>query len=245
MFIEEVLNLSGMVFKPQNELKPAKYKKLKIWNTGWETIDIGTPPTGNKVVQEIKFIQKEVKGATDEQKEQYINCDLDASYYIKQYMDDNDLEYSDDIIEMLEDQCRPIVRHYKNFYNRPRPYQVAEKLGIPFERFKTNTSKTQAYQSGHTVQPFVVAQYFARLYPQHRAGLINGAKICGYGRVIAGLHYPSDYDAGVKLAEGLDDFLNMGLVKEDAPVNSTGGAISMPPTMKKKKKKDDLVKRYC
>ena len=137
MFIEEVLNLSGMVFKPQNELKPAKYKKLKIWNTGWETIDIGTPPTGNKVVQEIKFIQKEVKGATDEQKEQYINCDLDASYYIKQYMDDNDLEYSDDIIEMLEDQCRPIVRHYKNFYNRPRPYQVAEKLGIPFERFKT------------------------------------------------------------------------------------------------------------
>ena len=28
--------------------------------------------------------------------------------------------------------------------------------------------------------------------------------------------------SGVKLAEGLDDFLNMGLVKEDAPVNSTG-----------------------
>ena len=72
---------------------------------------------------------------------------------------------------------------------------------------------------------------------------MKGAKICGYGRVIAGMHYPSDYDAGVKLGEGLIDFLNMGL-KEDAPVNSTGGGISMPPTMKKKKKKDEVLKRF-
>ena len=55
---------------------------------------------------------------------------------------------------------------------------------------------------------------------------MNGAKICGYGRVVAGLHYPSDYDAGVKLGEELIDYVDMSL-KEDAPVNSTGVGISM------------------
>ena len=243
MFIESVLKISNMVFKPLKDLKEPKYKKLEIWNQGWETIDIGTPPTGNTVVKEIHQIQDLYRTATDEQKQQYINCDMDASYYIKLYMEDHDLDYDADEIEFIEQQCRPIIKHYKNFYNRPRPYQVAEALDIEFDRFVSDTAKTPSFPSGHTVQPIVVAEYYAKKYPQHRSGLMKGAKICGYGRVIAGMHYPSDYDAGVKLGEELIDFLNMGL-KEDAPVNSTGGGISMPPTMKKKKKKDEVLKRF-
>ena len=122
-----------MVFKPQKDLKEPKYKKLEIWNQGWETIDIGTPPTGNAVIKEIHQIQDEYRTATDEQKQQYINCDLDASYYIKLYMEDHDLPYAEDEIEYIEKQCKPIIRHYKNFYNRPRPYQVAEALDIDFD----------------------------------------------------------------------------------------------------------------
>tara|TARA_Y100000996_G_scaffold274461_1_gene216333 strand:+ start:370 stop:1110 length:741 start_codon:yes stop_codon:yes gene_type:complete len=246
MFIEEVLNISGMVFKKQKDLKEPKYKKLEIFNSGWETIEIGQPPKGNKVVQELKEIQSEVSSATDEQKQQYINCDEDSSYYIKAYMDDHDLEYNQNTIEHIEQQCRPIIRHYKNFYNRPRPYQVAERIGMKFDRFKTGTSDTPAYPSGHTVQPILVAEYYAKMYPQHRAGLLKGAKICGYGRVIAGLHYPSDYQAGVKLGEELIDFVQFDELKEDAPVNSTGAGISMAPTAlgkKKKKKKYDIYTR--
>ena len=78
-----------MVFKSQKDLKEPKYKKLKIWNTGWETIDIGSPPTGQAVVNEIKKIQQEIENCTDEQKQQYINCDEDASYYIKKYLDEH------------------------------------------------------------------------------------------------------------------------------------------------------------
>jgi hypothetical protein len=53
----------------------------------------------------------------------------------------------------------------------------------------------------------VVALHYAKKYPQVRDALIKGAKICGYGRVIAGLHYPSDYDAGVELANRLMEFM--------------------------------------
>ena len=244
MFIEEVLEIDNMVFKPQEDLKTPKYDKLEVWREGWESIDIGPYPTGNAVVKEIKKVQEEIKNANGETKQQYINCDEDASYYIKKYMDEHDLDYNEDTIEHLEQQCVPIIRHYKNFYNRARPYQVAAKLGMELDRFKTDTSKTPAYPSGHTVQPIVVAEYYSTLYPQHRAGLMKGAIVCGYGRVIAGLHYPSDYDSGKKLGTELMKYLDMGQLKEDAPMNSTGPSIAMPPTARKtKKKKKDIFKR--
>ena len=238
MYIKEVLDIDHMVFKSQDDLKKAKYEKIEIFKDGWQTIMLGAYPKGNEVVKELKEIQGYVKNATPEQKQQYLNCDEDASFYIKRYMDDHDLDYDDDTVEYIEKQCSPIIRHHKNHFNRPRPYQVAEKLGMEFDRFVTDTAKTPAYPSGHTTQPYVVAEYYSKLYPQHRNGIMNGAKISGFGRVIAGLHYPSDYEAGVKLGKELIEFMDYGKLKEDAPVNSTGAGISMPPTMKKKKKKD-------
>ena len=225
MFIENVLKLSGMVFKKQEDLKEPKYSKLKIWDTGWETIDIGSPPSGNAVIKEIEQISSEYENASDLQKEQYINCDEDASYYIKQYMDENDLEYDEDTCEFLEKQCSPIIRHYKNFYNRPRPYQVAEALGIDFKRFVTDTAKTPSYPSGHTVQPYVVANYYGKLYPEIKSELREAADICAFGRVIAGLHYPSDYRGGIILADQLTQYLKFDNLSEDAPLNSTGDAV--------------------
>ena len=245
MYIKEVLDIDNMIFKPLEDLKKVKYKKIEIFKDGWQKIMLGAPPKGQEVVKELKEIQNYIETATDEQKQQYINCDEDASYYIKQYMEDHDLDYEEDNIEYIEEQCSPIIRHYKNHFNRARPYQVADKLKMDLDRFNTETSKSPSYPSGHTVQPFVVAEIYSRLYPQHRAGLMKGAKICGFGRVLAGLHYPSDYEAGVKLAKELGEYLDYD-IKEDAPVNSTGAGISMAPTAlgkKKKKKKFDIYTR--
>ena len=58
------------------------------------------------------------------------------------------------------------------------------------------------------MQPMVVALHYAKKYPEHKNELVRGAKICGYGRVVAGLHYPSDYDAGSELAHKLMDFMD-------------------------------------
>jgi acid phosphatase (class A) len=120
----------------------------------------------------------------------------------------NSLEYDEDVVEYIEEQCSPIIRHYKNHFNRPRPYQVADLYNKELNRFKTGTAKTPSYPSGHACQPMVVALHYAKKYPEHKNELVRGAKICGYGRVVAGLHYPSDYDAGIELAHKLMDFMN-------------------------------------
>lgn len=239
MFIEEVTNINNMVFKPQEDLKKAKYDKIEIWEDGWQNIKLAPPPANNstQTLDDIKKIKAELKNATEVVKQQYLNCDEDASYYIKKYMEDNDLEYDNDTIQYLEDQCRPVIRHYKNFFNRPRPYQLCEKLGIEFKPYVTPTANTPAYPSGHAVQPRVVAHYYVSKYPDHREGLYKGAYQCGWGRVEAGLHYPSDYTAGVQLADDLIGYLIEDKLNEDAPVNATGPGIAMPPTMKKKRDK--------
>ena len=197
--------LKHLGFKNQDDLKDPDYDDMEIWKDGWQRIILPSPPREDR---EVDAVIAAVEGATEQQKKDYANCDKDASFYVKEHMRKNSLEYDEDVIEYIEEQCSPIIRHYKNHFNRPRPYQVADLYNKELNRFKTGTAKTPAYPSGHACQPMVVALYYAKKYPEHKNELVRGAKICGYGRVVAGLHYPSDYDAGIELAHKLMDFMN-------------------------------------
>ena len=196
--------LANLVFKSQDELKKPPYDEIKIFRDGWERIILPSPPREDR---ELDAVIDAVKNATKEQIEDYKLCDQNSSHFIEKYLKDNNLKYDKDTVEFIEDQCVPIVRHYKNHFNRPRPYQVAEVYNKELNRFVSDTAKTPAYPSGHAMQPMVVALYYARKYPEHKSELVRGAKRCGYGRVIAGMHYPSDYDAGIELAKQLMDYV--------------------------------------
>ena len=228
MFIEQILEVDTLVFKSPSELKKVKYDKIKLFESGWQNIALPKPPANSskQTLDEIKLLQKETSSADDDTKRAYINCDKDASYYIKEVLSENNYDYNEDTIEYIENQCRPIIKHYKNHYNRPRPYQVAEFLNLKLDSFKTESSKTPSYPSGHTVQPYVVANYYGKLYPEVAEDLRNAADICAYGRIEAGLHFPSDYRAGIYLADELINYLKFDTINEEAPVNSTGTAVS-------------------
>lgn len=228
MFIEAVLEVDNLVFKPQSELKNPKYKKIELFDAGWVNIVLPPPPTNSskQTLDEIKFIQKLVANATDEVKQQFINCDHDPWYYIKEVLSENNFDYKDETIEKLEKSIKPIYNHYKGHFNRPRPYQVAEFLNMDFEKFKSGTANTPSYPSGHCVLAYVVGNYYTKLYPEVAEDLRKAADICAYGRCEAGLHYPSDYRAGIQLADAMMEYLNFDMISEDAPMNSTGSAVS-------------------
>lgn len=193
------------IFAPQDELKKAKYSEIKIFTDGWQSIDLPKPPEN---LAEVRLVVQAVESASPTDISQYKNCDKDSSYYVKKVMEANNLFYDNKVVEYIEEQCVPVIRHYKNYYNRPRPYQVAAYHNIDLKRFKTGTSKTPSYPSGHAVQPLMVAFHYAKKYPQVSAEMLKGAQICGYGRVIAGLHYPSDYKSGIMLATKLKEYLD-------------------------------------
>ena len=155
MFIEEVTKVNNLVFAHQAELKKAKYDKIELWDTGWQHIKIEAPTENNSTatINDIKTMQILSKKVTPTVKKQYVDCDIDSTYYIKEYLDKEDLDYDIETIEYLEDQCKPIIKHHKNHFNRARPYQVAEKLDMEFNRLLSQAK--HAFISKWTYSPTI------------------------------------------------------------------------------------------
>ena len=98
----------------------------------------------------------------------------------------------------------PIITHFKNFYNRARPVEVLKNLNT----LPSKTNKTRSYPSGHAAQSVILARYVAGKVPQLEKELMKAAYECGYGRVVAGFHYVSDYDTGNLLGEKMYVLMN-------------------------------------
>ena len=103
-----------LVYKPQGELKPAKYNKIKIFKDGWQTIQLPPPPPEKVEVNKVIEI---CHSATEEQIEEYKLCDTDASYFIKDYMEKNDCEavkYFNKFLEFPTENKKQIAINYKD-----------------------------------------------------------------------------------------------------------------------------------
>ena len=233
MYIESVQNLDSL--KSQFNAKDVKKKELgKYFDIKClNELEMKDPPanTSKETKQEIEQMNKTIKNLSDAKKKEYHDKDEDTTYYIKEYMEDNDLEFNENFIELLKKSSRNVGRHFKNKYMRPRPYVVAEKLGMPMKYLDTETAHSPAYPSNHALQAKVVANYYSKIYPAHQDKLFEMADKSGQGRVNAGIHYPSDKTAGYKVADDMMEYIldwdaHNNVIDEDAPVNATGAAVS-------------------
>lgn len=86
----------------------------------------------------------------------------------------------------------------KALYKRPRPY-VRNPLIIPC----ISKESSYAYPSGHTTFSRYLALALSRIHPEKSEALMKRADEIALGRVIGGVHHPSDIEAGKKLADEL------------------------------------------
>jgi hypothetical protein len=94
--------------------------------------------------------------------------------------------------------------HYKGIFNRPRPSRLDPSL-MP----QIDPPGHPAYPSGHAIQAFLIARCLEQVVPTAvGTGLQNGdspyyllAERIAKLREVAGLHYPSDTLAGMRVAE--------------------------------------------
>jgi acid phosphatase (class A) len=92
----------------------------------------------------------------------------------------------------------PIIDSAKKFWNRPRPPQQDKRIHPPID-LPPNAS----YPSGHSTFSTLKALILAELAPDLKDAILARGRQIGDDRVIAGVHFPSDVDAGRTLAQAI------------------------------------------
>ena len=86
----------------------------------------------------------------------------------------------------------------KALYARQRPSQIDPRVQ-PVVPVPT----TAAYPSGHVTRAFTWAMVLAEIFPDKRDELLARAHRAAWGRVLAGVHFPSDLMGGQLMAEAI------------------------------------------
>jgi acid phosphatase (class A) len=98
----------------------------------------------------------------------------------------------------VDEDRHEITEVAKKLFARPRPYAIDPRI-VPVVGKPSNDS----YPSGHASSIFTRAGVLAEIFPEKRAELFDFAHRAGWGRIYAGVHYPSDVVGGWLLAEAI------------------------------------------
>ena len=88
----------------------------------------------------------------------------------------------------------------KDAYGLPRPFEVNSEVHPVGD-----ARPVASYPSGHAIRAIVYARLLAEVFPDRRDALLDLAYRIGYGRVIAGVHYPIDITSGQTLGNAYAD----------------------------------------
>jgi len=82
----------------------------------------------------------------------------------------------------------------KKQFARPRPYDADPQVQPAIDR-----EPSFSYPSGHATRGLAFAMILAELAPDRRTAILEAGHQVGVNRVIGGVHYPSDIEAGQRL----------------------------------------------
>ncbi len=85
--------------------------------------------------------------------------------------------------------------HEQDYWHRTRPWLTDNHVEI-----LVSTIKRPSYPSGHSTTNHVWAHILGDLFPDHRDAFFKRAYEIGMHRTLAGVHYPSDVEAGKEFA---------------------------------------------
>ena len=173
--------------------------------------NITLPPPPMDDVGEAEEVKIIVANRSAKDVESIRNHDQEPFYAIRKFCEEKNLIFHDGEFDQIIDESVPIISHFKKHFNRDRPVDVDKTINT----LPSKTNKTKSYLSGHAAQSRLIAKYVAGKFPEHERELIKAGDEGGYGRVKAGFHYPSDYEAGNLLGEKMYVFMNKADYKKE------------------------------
>ncbi len=129
--------------------------------------------------------------------------DDDYLQWFKKCIEKAGLEYDEVYFRNLIKDVGSISIRLKYKFNRPRPFQLGPVLGIDVTKYQSDSAKTPAFPSGHTMGSTLVACILSKKYPELKDKLMKLADKVSLSRVVGGHHYKSDIDYGKQIGKWL------------------------------------------
>ncbi|HEV7608987.1 MAG TPA: phosphatase PAP2 family protein [Steroidobacteraceae bacterium] len=104
-----------------------------------------------------------------------------------------------ELAERVENDERPYVRAAKDRFRRLRPYEIEPRLEPCIDDVRGDLS----YPSGHATYGYLIAYLLIDMVPERRAQIAARAQEFARQRLVCGVHFPSDLEAGRVGAEWL------------------------------------------
>ncbi|MFA5955016.1 phosphatase PAP2 family protein [Hyphomicrobium sp.] len=96
------------------------------------------------------------------------------------------------IFDRLSEKTKEAAEHAKSAFCRTRPYSLPDNGLKPLKTGKYSPS----YPSGHTTYGTALGAVLAQMVPEKRAEFYARSADYGHSRMVAGVHYRSDVEAG-------------------------------------------------
>ena len=151
------------------------------------------PPSNNSfdTAQEIKALKKIPL------RKEFVKKYDDIEAAFKKTAEENNVkDYDKKIAAKLIKESAPVIIKLKEYFNRPRPYELDKNL----KAVKMKSMNTPSYPSGHSAQGMLIASVLKDKYGKGSA-FMQTAKNISDSRNIAHAHYPSDSKNGTELGK--------------------------------------------
>ncbi len=200
------INLDKIKYAQTFEYNQSPYASVEFPEVGGINLFniVPAPPNNSSETtrNELFYLNNITKQLTATETNLVYTIDRNAGSLIQDFIDQKKLEFhSDAFVSIYHHSLVPIVQHLKFYYNRPRPFQLAELYNININRIITKTHKTPAYPSGHTMYAALLSEILIDKYPEYKTELNKLVDSCGKARELQGVHYPSDNEASKKIVK--------------------------------------------
>lgn len=102
-------------------------------------------------------------------------------------------------VNVWADEVFPIVYHIKDYFNRPRPNELAGEYGIKLHPITRTDANSAAYPSGHSMDFLVMIYQLMKLKPSSKNYFLDLYKKIKDVREMSGVHYSSDREGSEEL----------------------------------------------